>query len=143
MSYYPEKRRWLRFLLDLIQNKTICSILVNGKVDIEAGLRDMSRRGARLQNLTVYAGLELNDTVLFRKISTAGDISILRCCSGRVRWINPETDEFGVEFEEPLPYGKMSRRLFDILSDQHTGTLVFDPWDQQAGTQHTLSWRNA
>jgi|GEM_PF-5478909 len=113
-----QKRRWPRFLVDLFKDRTICTMQVNGEVVVEAGLRDISRRGAGLRNLSVYAGLEQGDLVLFRKISHDNDFAILLWRRGRVQWTNPETGDFGIAFEEPLPYAKMSRALLDALTEQ-------------------------
>lgn len=119
-----EKRRWPRFLRDVFQSKLICRLKINNEAYIDAGLRDISRRGAGLQNLSVYDRLSIGDEVLISTISQEGDFSILRRRGGRVQWVNPETGDFGLEFDEPLPYAKMSRRLYDVLGGEMYGRLV-------------------
>lgn len=119
-----QKRRWLRFLLDLVQDKLVCGLQVNNGPCIEAGLRDVSRRGAGMRLLSDYDPLTRGDRILFKTISKNGDFSILRWRSGCIKWVNPDTGDFGLEFDEPLPYSKMSRKLLDALTEELRGRLV-------------------
>lgn len=119
-----EKRRWPRFLLELLQDKVVCRLQVNNDAYIEAGLRDISRRGAGLLILSDYDRLSRGDAILFQAISKNDDFSILRWRNGRVQWVKSETGEFGLEFDEPLPYSKMSRRLYEALAEEKPGKLV-------------------
>ena len=119
-----EKRRWSRFLLDLLRDRVICRLLVNNDLYIEAGLRDVGRWGAGLRMLSDYDRLSRGDAILFHSISRDGDFSILRWRNGRVKWVNPQSGEFGLKFDDPLPYSKMSRRLQDALAEKKPGRLV-------------------
>ncbi|WP_045220249.1 PilZ domain-containing protein [Desulfonatronum thioautotrophicum] len=119
-----QKRRWPRFLLDVLRDKVICRLQINREVTIEAGLRDLSRRGAGLRSLSNYDQLAMGDTVVFSSLSEHSDFSILRWQVGTVKWVKPETGEFGLEFTEPLPYAKMTRRIYDTLATERPGKLI-------------------
>lgn len=121
---FSQKRRWPRFLLDVLQDKVICRLQINREVTIEAGLRDLSRRGAGWRNLSRYDQLSIGDTVLISSLSEHSDFSILRWRVGIVKWVNRESGEFGMEFSEPLPYAKMNRRLYDALAGEPHGKIV-------------------
>lgn len=119
-----QKRRWPRFLLDVLRDKVICRLQINREVTIEAGLRDLSRRGAGLRSLSNYDQLTKGDMVVFSSLSEHSDFSILRWQVGTVKWVKPETGEFGLEFTEPLPYAKMTRRIYDSLAEERPGKLI-------------------
>ncbi|SMP73713.1 PilZ domain-containing protein [Desulfonatronum lacustre] len=118
------KRRWPRLLFDLVLNRTICILHVNGSSTVKAGLRDLSRRSAGLQNLSGRTEVNKGDTIMFKELSRNSDFSILRWQSGTVIWSNQETDRFAVEFSEPLPYVKMSPRLIDAFAEEIPGRLL-------------------